>query len=97
MKLFEIVDRGDMHLQDMAARNAAMKTTSGRDAAVAAAALRARQADQAAATMKPGNVWLVDRASGKKLAGPFKDDDAAISFKTNRKDRIPADARVASL
>lgn len=41
--------------------------------------------------------WLVDRASGKKLAGPFKDDDAAISFKQNRKDKIPADARIVVL
>jgi hypothetical protein len=38
--------------------------------------------------------WIIDRATGKKLAGPFKDDDAAVSFKQNRKDRIPADARI---
>lgn len=41
--------------------------------------------------------WLIDRATGKKLAGPFKNDDAAVSFKQNRKDKIPADARIVAL
>lgn len=39
-----------------------------------------------------GEYWLIDRASGRKLAGPFKDQERALSFKKNRKDRIPADA-----
>jgi nitrous oxide reductase accessory protein NosL len=38
--------------------------------------------------------WLVDRKSGKKLSGPFKDEDAAARFKQNRSDRIPTDARI---
>ncbi len=75
MKLCEI-DVGDLHLQQMAARNA--------------------QAKQQMMSPTKG-VWLVDRATGKKLAGPFKDDDAALSFKRNRKDRIPADARLVNL
>ena len=75
MKLFEI-DVGDLHLQQMAARNTQMQQSK----------------------MAPTKgVWLVDRASGKKLAGPFKDDDAAVSFKRNRPDRIPADARLVNL
>lgn len=95
MKLIDLfeVDRGDLYLQQTADRNAAMKTPQGRDAAFADAARRARAMDQA--TMATGQVWLIDRASGKRLAGPFKDEDAAMSFKTNRKDRIPADARIA--
>lgn len=95
MKLIDLfeVDRGDLYLQQTAERNATMRTPGGRDAAMADAARRARALDQA--TVSTGQVWLIDRATGKKLAGPFKDDDAAISFKTNRKDRIPADARIA--
>lgn len=56
-----------------------------------------RSVPSSARHMQPGGIWLVDRATGKRLAGPFKDDDAAIAFKTNRKDRIPADARIVNL
>ena len=42
-------------------------------------------------------VWLVDRKTGKKLSGPFKDDDAAARFKQNRSDKIPSDARIIRL
>ena len=35
--------------------------------------------------------WLISR-EGKRLAGPFKDQDAAASFKANRPDRIPPTA-----
>ena len=41
--------------------------------------------------------WLVDRKTGKKLSGPFKDDDAVIRFKQNRSDKIPSDARIVHL
>jgi hypothetical protein len=76
MKLFEIVDRGDLHMQDIAARNSAVQQSK----------------------MAPSKgFWLVDRASGKKLAGPFADDDKAVSFKQNRKDKIPADARIVHM
>jgi hypothetical protein len=71
MKLFEIVDQGDWHMQDIAARNTAVASTKG--------------------------VWLVDRATGKKLAGSFKSEEDAARFKANRKDRIPADARIVAL
>ncbi len=47
--------------------------------------------------MPTKGVWLVDRASGKKLAGPFADDDKAIAFKRSRTDRIPPDARLVTL
>lgn len=100
MTLNEIFDtRAHMDLERFADRNAAMKTPQGRDAMMAQAAARARQADQAAASARvaSGEVWLIDRASGKKLAGPFRDEDAAGSFKTNRKDRIPADAAIKRL
>lgn len=76
MKLFEIVDVGDWHMQQMAARRGQM------------------QQDKA---MQTKGVWLVDRATGKKLAGPFADDDKAVTFKRNRPDRIPADARLVNL
>lgn len=36
--------------------------------------------------------WLIDPSSGKKLSGPFKDKEAALRFKENRKDKIPANA-----
>lgn len=99
MKLTEIFDtRAHMELERFADRNAALRTPQGRDALMAQAARRARDIDQAsAASAAGGQVWLIDRASGKKLAGPFKDEEAAGSFKTNRKDRIPADAAVKRL
>lgn len=37
-------------------------------------------------------VWIYDKKSHRKLSGPFRDRDAAESFKRNRPDRIPADA-----
>lgn len=37
--------------------------------------------------------WLVDR-SGKKLSGPHETREKALSFKSNRPDRIPKDATV---
>lgn len=103
MKLTDLVnlneiDAGDWHLRNQVDRGSVMRTSQGRDAAVADAARRARTADQTAmAAPRSGNVWLVDRATGKKLSGPFKNDDAAISFKQNRKDKIPPDARIVAL
>lgn len=41
--------------------------------------------------------WLIDRKTGKKLSGPFKSEEAASSFKQNRTDRIPSDARIVRL
>lgn len=41
--------------------------------------------------------WLLDKKSAKKLSGPFKSFDAAESFKTNRSDKIPADAVIKEL
>lgn len=35
--------------------------------------------------------WLLSR-QGKRLAGPFADEEKANRFKTNRPDRIPSDA-----
>jgi hypothetical protein len=54
-----------------------------------------QQAQQQQSPMR--GVWLIDRKTGKKVGGPFKDDDAAASFKKNRPDRIPADARIVRL
>lgn len=48
-------------------------------------------------SMSVKGFWLVDRASGKKLSGPYKSADSAESFKKNRKDKIPADAKVIQL
>lgn len=41
--------------------------------------------------------WLLDAKTKKKLAGPFKDQDKAASFKKNRTDRIPQDALIRSV
>lgn len=56
---------------------------------------RQQSASQAADPMR--GFWLVDRKTGKKLSGPFKDDAAAVRFKQNRTDKIPSDARVVRL
>lgn len=88
MKLNEIVDRGDMHLHDTAAH---------RELSFNQRFSQAQQRTSAPAATSSGNIWLVDRATGKKLSGPFKDDDAAASFKRNRPDRIPKDARIVPL
>ena len=42
-------------------------------------------------------IWLVDPKTKKQLAGPFKTEQAATSFKSNRPDRIPASALVITL
>lgn len=52
---------------------------------------------QAQAPVQTRNVWLIDRNTGKKVGGPFKDDEAAASFKKNRPDVIPSDARIRTL
>lgn len=55
----------------------------------------ARANDEKLAPSK--GLWLIDRQSGKKLAGPFASMEKALSFKENRKDKIPADARVVAV
>ena len=42
-------------------------------------------------------VWIIDRKTAKRLAGPFKDEQKAESFKKNRPDRIPADAIIKTI
>ena len=42
-------------------------------------------------------VWIIDRKTAKRLAGPFKDEQKAQSFKVNRPDRIPADAIIKTI
>jgi hypothetical protein len=41
--------------------------------------------------------WLIDPTSGKKITGPFKDKEAALRFKANRPDKVPANAVVKPL
>lgn len=48
-------------------------------------------------TKPKAQFWIVDKATGKKLEGPFPDYDAGVRFKRNRKDKIPANAPVIPL
>jgi len=41
-------------------------------------------------------IWWVDGA-GKKLAGPFADQEKADSFKKNRPDRVPKGAKAITI
>jgi hypothetical protein len=61
------------------------------DVAMAHAA-DARQQKMSGMASATKGYWLLDKRSGKKLSGPFKDYASAESFQENRKDRIPSDA-----
>lgn len=56
--------------------------------------IASREQSKSAAT---SGFWLIDKQTGKKLHGPFKDYEAARTFKRNRPDRIPADAVIKPL
>lgn len=81
MKLFEILEEGEWS-GDIALQNTQQ--------------YRNDRGQRDASSFTKG-VWIIDRNTGKKLAGPFKDNDAARTFKANRGDRIPPDALLRDL